>query len=336
MMCRFLLLVAVTACAAPDPEEPPPDGDDTETDSDSVPDTDDTDSDTHTGDTGTTGLTFDCATIPTDMAGVRTVPNARAYHGLGFDSQDRLVGLDANNLIAVAFDGTFEVWAPNFGGGEQMAFLANGDLAVAAWNNTIQRVTPAGGVSNIANVGNVYGLVVGPDDMIYVADWAKVDRIDPANGQPTAIVPPGHSPKVVAFNHDGSKLYFGTIGNGGNVYSVDLDANYDPIGGPQLVGSTPGTWHDGLGVDVCGNVYVAEYGETALYRIGASSGGVQTLNDYPQSQYGHGLIWGSGSGGWDDHMLYVPQPYNGNTVAELDIGVPPAGWEGTVIGVSPF
>ena len=171
--------------------------------------------------------------------------------------------------------------------------------------------------------------------MLYAADWDKIERIDPATGQRTTIVP-NHSPKVVAFNHDGTQMFFGTIGNAGRVYSVDLDANYEPIAPPELVASTPGSWHDGIGLDICGNIYVAEYNNRTLYRIGATTHGVQDFYPYLSNQYGHGLIWGSGSGGWDDHMLYVPQPYNSHTVAELDIGVPPAGWDGIPIGSSPF
>ncbi len=331
-------LVLIVACKPVDGTDPI----DTEDTNKTVDDTDTDPGDTDTTDTGdtdtdtvTTSLpTFDCATIPEQVQGTRGVPNAAGYHGLAFNTNDEIVGTDSNNnLVAVAFDGTGGVWVPNAGGMEQIAFLPNGDLAIAT-NSSVVRITPGGGRSQIANTGNVYGLVVGPDGMIYTADWNKIERIDPATGQKTTIIP-NHSPKVVAFNHDGSKLFFGTISNSGNVYSVDLDANYDPIGGPVLVGSTPGSWHDGLGVDICGNVYIAEYNNNNLHRIG-TQGGVQLLYDYGFGQYGHGLIWGSGSGGWGDTMLYVPQPYNGRTVFELDIGVPQAGWEGNPIGVSPF
>jgi hypothetical protein len=79
---------------------------------------------------------------------------------------------------------------------------------------------------------------------------------------------------------------------------------------------------DGLGVDVCGNVYVADYGTSALYRIPAQGGEGELFVDWPDWQYGHGLEWGSGLGGWSETALYLPQPYNGNKVVELELGVP--------------
>ena len=146
----------------------------------------------------------------------------------------------------------------------------------------------------------------------------------------------GWSPKVVAFNHDASALFFGTISNSGRVYRVDLDANMNPVSPPTLIGSTPGSWHDGLGVDICGNVYIAEYNNRSLYRIGVTSNQLQTVYAPSNDKYGHGLVWGTGSGGWNDHALYLPQPYNGNTVVEIDIGVPPAGYPATPTGISPI
>jgi hypothetical protein len=33
-------------------------------------------------------------------------------------------------------------------------------------------------------------------------------------------------------------------------------------------------------------------------------------------------------GGWRHDAIYVTQPYNGNTVVEVDIGVPSRDWPG--------
>ncbi len=333
MRVSFFLAVLISACT-PTQRTRPNDTEDTTDDTD-TDDPGDTDTDTDTGtDTDTTTLpTFDCATIPQQVQNTREVPNAAGIHGLAFNSDDEIVGVDLNsNLLAVSYDGTVRVWVPNAGSHNQIAFLPDGDLAVAT-RTQVQRITPAGGTSLIASGGG-YGLVVGPDGMLYTANQFTIERIDPATGEKTTLIE-NQSPKVVAFNHDGSKMFFGTVNNGGRVYSVELDANYDPIAPPVVIGATTGSWHDGLGVDICGNVYVAEADRNNLHRIG-TQGGVQTLFDYAGNQYGHGLVWGSGSGGWGIAMLYVPQPYDGATVLELDVGVPPAGWAGIPIGVSPF
>ncbi len=45
----------------------------------------------------------------------------------------------------------------------------------------------------------------------------------------------------------------------------------------------------------------------------------------------HGIVWGSGAGGFHEDAVYIPQPMNGDTVAELQIGVPYRTWDGTVL-----
>jgi hypothetical protein len=84
-----------------------------------------------------------------------------------------------------------------------------------------------------------------------------------------------------------------------------------------------GGWLDGLGVDACGNLFVPDYNTSSLYRI--SPEGLVSLYYYFGSvAYGHGLAWGSGMGGWNAEALYLPQPYDENTVVEVVIGVPEA------------
>jgi hypothetical protein len=83
-------------------------------------------------------------------------------------------------------------------------------------------------------------------------------------------------------------------------------------------------YHDGLGIDACGNLYVPDYSTRGLYRVDPK--GVVTMlfdqvTDGP-SHYGHGLEWGSGIDGWNDKAIYLPQPYDGSTVLEVVLGAP--------------
>ena len=77
---------------------------------------------------------------------------------------------------------------------------------------------------------------------------------------------------------------------------------------------------DGFGVDICGNLWIACYPDK-LYRVPPDGGGAM-YHEWASSSYGHGLEWGSGVGGWDDESLYLPQPFDGNTVVRVEIGVP--------------
>jgi hypothetical protein len=111
---------------------------------------------------------------------------------------------------------------------------------------------------------------------------------------------------------------------------VDLDANFNPLGEPYLFATgVGGGWHDGLGVDVCGNLYVNDFDKQALYRV--SPDGLQVVElmktNFWSGIYGHGNTWGSGVGGWLEDAIYMPMPYNNNTVAEVKIGIPYRTWD---------
>jgi hypothetical protein len=136
---------------------------------------------------------------------------------------------------------------------------------------------------------------------------------------------------VLVFNEDESVLFIGTLSSNGTVFSQAMDSDHEPVGSPVLYSSgVGGGYHDGIGVDVCGNVYVTDYTTSGLYRI-APGGTVTTLLYALGSDHGHGMAWGSGIGGWKDTALYMPQPYNGNKIMEIGVGVPAKGWTGTVL-----
>jgi len=350
----MFILVLMLACSGDDGTEPTDslDTDTTEetgtTPVDSGPDTD-TDTGTATTQTASTGDTsstatgstadtgtlplIDCALLPASPISAAPVPGARAYHGIAFTDAGTLVGTDGNNLLEADGYGAVSVMLPGTGSMEQLDRFADGSIVGARTNGDIIHIIPGGGSTVLASVGSTYGVRVGPDGKVYVADWDRITRIDPATGAVDTWLDGGNqfSPKVLDFNIDFTKMYVGSISDGGNVYEIDLDANYDPVGNPRLFASTPGSWHDGLAVDVCGNLYVAEYNNRAMYRI-SPAGFVSTLfipGDL--SLYGHGVVFGTGVGPFSETALYIPQPYNGDTVAEVEIGVPYRTYAGPVI-----
>ena len=295
-----------------------------------------------TGDTGSTAATadtaaaIDCAvTVPVATSN-RLVGGARGYHGLVFNDLGEIVGSDGNSLIAADSLGNVRVFLPGTGNLEQLDRLSDGTIiAGSSSDGQVFRIDANGAVTPLASIGSVYGVRVGPDDLVYVANWDAIYRIDPVSGVVTTWLDNNsYSPKVLDFSHDLTKLYFGTISSGGDVYSVDLDANYDPVAAPVLLGSTPGSWHDGLAVDVCGNIYVAEYNTSGMYLI-SPSGNVSTLFTAPSgggpNYYGHGVVFGTGTDGWLADAIYLPQPYNSNLVSEVVIGIPHRSYTGPVI-----
>ncbi|MCP4868602.1 MAG: SMP-30/gluconolactonase/LRE family protein [Proteobacteria bacterium] len=112
----------------------------------------------------------------------------------------------------------------------------------------------------------------------------------------------------------------------GRIFFFELDDQLDPVGAPQLFVEGVGNgWHDGLGMDVCGNLWAADYETSSLYRV-SNEGEIKVMVDWSDDpdQFGHGLVWGSGEGGWRDDALYVPVPAGGSLVHEVIVGVPAA------------
>jgi streptogramin lyase len=259
------------------------------------------------------------------------MPRPRADHGIVFDADNNLLGNDGTHIHKASDPENAEVWVPNVGQYEQMGRLADGDIvAINASNGTVERVASDGSRTVLDSGRSAYGLVVGPDNMVYIADtWQTntIIRIDPDTGWADEYIAGFGSAyaKVITFNRDYSRMYIGTVSDAGVVLYVDLDKNLEPIGNPKLFATNAGTWHDGMGMDACGNLYVNDYYSTSLYRI-SENGQVALFHDFPYDDYGHGHTWGTGVGSWDDHTLYVPQPYIGQRVSALTIGVPAMDW----------
>ncbi len=88
-------------------------------------------------------------------------------------------------------------------------------------------------------------------------------------------------------------------------------------------------------MDLCGYLYVADYSSSALYRV-SPSGVVQELLDRDGlfvSAYGHGMDWGPDGFGWRHDAVYLSQPYNGNRVMEVVLGVPSRHWPARAINL---
>ncbi len=329
---QVLVALALAACKSNNPASKPADDDSTTPFDTDTTETTDTATGTAqtTGDSGpvtdtSVGPPADCKALKDRPLSIRELGRPRGHHGLAFDLDGNVIGLDNGNLIKVAFDDTFFPWAVGINTTEQMDWLLDGDLAVAdAQNNAIVRIDAAGIKSPIVTDTYTYGLTVGPNGMIYAANNDVLYEIDPATGQKPLFVPdgPGFSPRVTAFSPDLTKMYVGNFG-GGEIYIIDLDANLDPIGNPYLFvsGAGAGPYMDCMAVDECGILYTCDFSDRVLYRI-TPGGFISAYIDWnPISMYGHGVAWGRGVGGWLETGIYLPQPYDGDTVVEVEIGV---------------
>ncbi len=305
-------------------------------DGDSVDDTGEGASD----DTGEGSSALDCSAVEGVPLDSEKVPGARGFHGLAFDSEGWLVGSDGSSLIRADSTGEWEVWIPGVGEIEQLAFLPDGDLIVASRvTGDINRYTPSGGSTRIASSVWSYAVLVGPDDLVYLTSGKDVLRMDPDTGEAEvlATLTGGAPPHSLQFDKHHTKLFVGTAAETwghSEVYSVPLDESLQPTGDPEVFAEGVGHgWHDGIAVDACENVYVAEFGYRSLYRITPDGQEVRIYKQWASSgsYYSHGLTWGTGEHGWPADALFVPMPYASNQVMVHTTGVPGSDWEGEVL-----
>lgn len=273
--------------------------------------------------TVTTLPPVDCATVSTEPLSITELGAPRGYHGLAITDDGRIIGSDNANLVAVTYDDVFTVLSTGFGVVQQMDWIDGGDLAIAVESNdAIMRLDiETGAQSVIASGVSAYGVVYGPDGKIWTANDDKIHRIDPVTGEKETLYNGGaFAPHALGFDVGYSRLLMSTT-SGGTVWAWDLDATYEPVDIPYHFAEDVGGWQDCVVVDACGTVYVCDFSSSSLYRVSADGQQVGKFVNWTGDTYGHGAIFGNGVGGWRRDALYLPQPYDDNTVAEVVIGV---------------
>ena len=298
---------------------------DTDTDSDTDIDTDtDTDTDSDT-DTDTDVPVFDCSEVPEEPTEINELDEPRGYHDVLFDTAGNLLGTDWNgHLMAAEDEHNAEVLVPSVGTIQGMDLLPDGSI-VAGGSKGIVRIDVDDGVSMLSAIGYSYGVILGPDGLLYAGSGNKIFRIDPETGdyEDYAELPGKANAHMFEFSPDFSRMYVGVVSTDAYLWAIDLDENLDPLGDPWVFAEHVGNgYHDGLGVDVCGNIYVNDYWTLSFYRV-SPLGDVSLLQNWTGSNgYAHGQAFGSGLNEWRTDAIYVPQPYDGNTVAEVVVGIP--------------
>lgn len=277
----------------------------------------------------TTGILvdWDCDALVQPFVSERELLAPRGYHDVVFDGSGNIIGWDGNALIASSYDDVTSVFLPGVSDVQGMDVLDNGDILWVGYEG-VRRVTPDQVSSLVTgSVNGAYGITVGPDQMAYASTSGAIYRIDPESGEANVwLSTPGLTPRAMVFNLDSTGVYFSTLyGGNASVYSVAVDDELVPSGDPVVYANGVGEgYHDGLAIDACGNLYVPDYSSRGLYRVDTASVVTMLYNQATSgpSHYGHGLEFGSGIDGWDTHAIYLPQPYDNNTVNEVVLGVP--------------
>jgi hypothetical protein len=285
------------------------------------------DSSGSTDDTGTSTAGFDCTMIPagpfTADRILMDVPFGEA-EDLGFDGQGHLAARgDNDEYLLVSADGTYEDITsdarPTYG----LRFLANGDLVAAAYTaNDILRITPAGDITDFASdLGGVNGLF--PDSMggVWYTNFGVVGYVD-AEGNDVPVVNPAANANGVFFDEARQAVFFTNYGSGGLFRADIVDGVAQPAADLGSISGNP----DGITLDVCGNLYVNDQGNSEMYRVfldeaGDALGEPEELVDGGFPTNVANAQFGSGDG-WAEDSLYAIGVEGG--LYEIAVGVPGA------------
>ena len=299
---------------------------DTDTDSDSDSDSDaDTDSDADS-DTG-----FDCGAVPPGPLSFTSIMSPVTGEDIAFDDEGFLIGMASPALFKSPKVGSPTVWVPDAQCTSGLRALSTGDV-VCNSGGSFYFFDKTNGVKVplVNNLSYPNGIEVDLDGFAYVSEQGsgEVTKIDPYTGETWVVASGLTSPNGMSFSPDYSLLYVGSFG-GGIIYAIPFDEDGEAgaavtfltTSDPEAVAAGMTGAFDGMGVDVCGNVYVCDFGNTNVYRIRPDASAVELLVDLSSaSGWIPNMQWGSGYGDWFEDRLYVSNI--GGGVFEVNVGVP--------------
>lgn len=255
------------------------------------------------------GTPVDCTAVPPPPVAHETIPGFTTSEDFVFDSMGNYVSIDSNgNLVRITKAGVKSLWIPGFNTNTAgMVALADDSVVICdVSNGALRRAYPNGSVTTvIGGLNYPNGIDVGPDGYIYVAEDSgnRVRRVHPDTGVSTIVANMSH-PNGIAFTDDPTLMYVGSYNNG-LIYKVEQPVPGQPGTVTTFVqpNQFSGGGIDGIGVDVCGNVYASEYTSGHVYRI-TPEGVVSQIVD-TGAFWIPNIKWGRGIGGFEKNVMYV-------------------------------
>ena len=271
---------------------------------------------------------FDCENIPEGPFELVKLEGPMASEDLDFDLEGNVLGSNDKAIFKSGYNQGPKVFVPEMKFRAGMRFLPSGQLVICDnEKGQLVRIDVDGNKFPFM-VGLSYpnGLIVDMKGWVYFTehDANKVWRVHPYTGEHTLITNKITNPNGLTFSPDYKTLYIGGFNGGKTIYAMSISE--DGVPGKLVAWAKVGTgWHDGMATDVCGNVYIADYQQTVIYRISPDGKEASVVIDGSKIQgaYLPNLKWGSGVGGWSKTKAYLPDGWN-KGVFEVDLGVPGA------------
>jgi hypothetical protein len=294
--------------------------------------TDPTDATTgSSSDDGTTGGPVDpCDLIPSGpfdpiMGGPG--PLFDGSEDLGFDGLGNLAAQRVDEIVLVQGDLGETVLASGVPDVLGTRYRGDGDLVLADFgNDALLLVTPGGTISTwVEGIDGPNGVYPDFFANVWVTEMlgGRVLRVDDTGAVNEVVVgADAVSANGIVFD-DARDLLFWTNWSEGTIRSVAIDDAFAPVGAPALVGTIPGGGPDGIALDICGNLYVVDEANDALWRFEVDGPGAATASAQIAT-FATGVSnvqFGSGPG-FSGVSVYVTG--NPGTVWIVDVEVPGA------------
>ncbi len=313
--------------------------------------TGDSDTAAHTGDTagdkdaviGFPLAPYDCSEpLPQPPFDRRILNGTDSEEDIALDLDGFLITADFSNMLRYTYNGASQVFLAGVSDPAGIGVTPDGDIITAdRWQNRVIKWDRDTGTSEVlaTNVNSPNSIEVAPDGSFYVTDpsLARVYWINPATGDGVVVAEGLEGADGISFNPEYNLLYVGSV-QSGNIYTIEVLGSGQHGQIEQLVEGANQPWAviDGLQVDRCGNLYLADMFE--VYRFDPVNRETIRVveawnwNRMPALRFGSGVpLSAAGPGAevqWDPYKLYVSTYVE---VLEIDIGVPnkprwPAVW----------
>jgi hypothetical protein len=254
---------------------------------------------------------------------VTLLPGFVGTEDITFDDVGNVLESDQVNIYKTTRQGMRKTFVPNLPFRAGMRMTRTGKLIVNdETTGTLWRIDPNGTRTPLMT-GLQYpnGMEIGNDGYVYFTDQSSetVYRVDPETGAHTTMTTMVPQPNGLTFNTTYDKLYIGSFCGSQDraIYQLEVGPGGVPGALSKYKTGVGSGCHDGMAVDACGNLYVADYGESIVYRISPSGEVKAILQGF--GSYHANFDWGRGVGGWLSDRLYIVTV--GEGIKEVELGV---------------
>jgi hypothetical protein len=265
----------------------------------------------------------DCANLPAGPFPTKRVPGIRPAEDIAFDDEG-FAYWNENSFIYKQRAGEKPIpITPDISIYACMRATPSGHL-FAESERGLERISPEGArYLMLDGLQSLNGMEVDPLGRLYLTEFGggRVFRFDPATSELTTlsdgVIP---TPNGITFNPQFNTLYLSTWGGASvpTVYRIQLDEDGKPGETEEWVKNVGGGVNDGMAVDECGNIYMADSaGAGAIIRI-TPDGKSHTVVVSRPGETLHNFQWGRGKG-WSEDKLYIVSLEEGLFEAELGV-----------------